>query len=274
MQENRKSILFGWIEACLRYGGEFGASDKIIYRQIFGVSEGTVSRHQNEFAAAFEAECSKVLQRDGSGRLVSGKLVLCADVKLPDQPVFVRMPTLQRWLQETLGSARYLEPEPLRQDPASWIVRTIVQAIRAKVPLRITYHSRKGVSERITSVYALVHVVGRTHMRAFDHSKNEPRDFVLSRITDAHLSPGSVTYVGVEKDSEWGQMQTVVVSERSDVTEKNDSDGVRLDYKLDESGQRKLKLNKTIIRYIVDEIYFGFESPVKIEKFILHESKS
>ncbi|NBN64793.1 WYL domain-containing protein [Pannonibacter tanglangensis] len=269
MHDNRRGILFGWIEACLRYGGEFGASDKMIYRQIFGVSEGTVSRHQVEFAAAFEEECGKVLQRDGNGRLVSGKLVLRMDANLPDQPVFPRMPTLQRWLQEALGSARYLEPEPLRQDPASWIVRTIVQAIRAKVPLRITYHSRKGVSERLTSVYALVHVVGRTHMRAFDHSKNQPRDFVLSRITDAYLSPGSVTYVGFEKDSEWGQMQTVVVSEKSNLVGNNDSDGVRLDYKLDETGRRKIKLNKTIIRYIIDEIDPGFESPVKIDKIYI-----
>ncbi|WP_160318737.1 WYL domain-containing protein [Pannonibacter phragmitetus] len=260
----RRDAQLGWIEACLRYGGEFGVADKVVYGQLFGLSESSISRHQAEFENLFEAACGSVLKRDESDRVSGGRLSLSENVRLPKEPVFSRMPSFHRWLQESLGSSRYLELPPLRRDPEPWIMRAVIKAIRKRIPLHITYHSRSGSSDRLVSPYALVHIVGRTHMRALDHSKNEPRDFVLSRITDASIHSEEGAHVGPEKDEGWNSLQKITISEKRETDNTSESIGVRLDFGLDEKGQRTITVKKAIAQYLVDDFKDGYAPPVTI----------
>jgi len=94
---------FAWIEACLRYGGVFGAAEKVVYQQVFGVSEASVSRHQARFVELFEGELGDVFVKDPGGRPVSGRLELREDAFLPQKPVFFKIPPLQLWLRQNFG---------------------------------------------------------------------------------------------------------------------------------------------------------------------------
>jgi hypothetical protein len=69
-----KDVFFGWIEACLRYGGTFGPSEKAVYCQHFGLSEPSASRHQAEFVALYEATSPVTFAHNAAGRIHGGKL--------------------------------------------------------------------------------------------------------------------------------------------------------------------------------------------------------
>ncbi len=257
-------MLYGWIEACLRYGGEFGPADKITYQAVFGVSEGTVSRHQAEFEHLFEAVCGTVFERDTNDRVKGGRLTVAEGGRFPEEPVFAKMPSLHRWLQETLDRSRYVELPSLRRDPPHWIMRLVIKSIRRKTPLRITYHSRSGSKERVVSAHALVRIVGRTHMRAFDHGKNQYGDFVLSRITNAILVPNAGQYIGPEHDDAWNSVQQIDVQEKDSAEEGIERTGVRLDFGLDDQGRRAERVKKALVQYMIDDMMEGYNPPVRI----------
>jgi len=159
----RKDLLFAWIEASIRYGGVFGPQEKVAYQRTLGVSEPSVSRHQAAFVDRFEQACGnrEIFRRDTTGRIFGGKLSLADDAILPETPVFPDMPGLERWLQDTLGGSGYFDEEIQRQTPKPWILRSVVQSIRYRHPLRITYHSRSGEGKRPLSPHALVKIAGR-----------------------------------------------------------------------------------------------------------------
>jgi hypothetical protein len=113
-----------------------------MYRETFGVSEPSVSRHQEAFADAFESRVGEVFVRDGNDRVRGGRLVLSGEASLPETPVFPRMPDLEQWLKDNLGGSGYVELEIRRQMSEPWIMRTVIQAIRSRNPLNITYYSR------------------------------------------------------------------------------------------------------------------------------------
>lgn len=258
--------MYGWIEAAVRYSGTFGPQEKVIYQQIFSVSEPTTSRHQAEFADQFEAAYgASVFSREADRRLSKGRLTLLEEATLPDTPVFEKMPPLERWLQDALGN-RYVEVEIRRSTPRQVIVRSVLQSIWSRAPLRILYHSRGGTRERVISPHAIVKAAGRLHVRAYDHLRNEARDFVLSRIETAILAAEGGRYVGVEHDRSWHQVRIVVIEARDYEADVVSRKGVALDFDLPTSGRRELRVRQPFLQYLVDEMDAGYKSPVRIRE--------
>lgn len=262
----RKDLLLAWIEASIRYGGMFGPQEKIAYQQALGVSEPSVSRHQAEFVDRFEEACGnrQVFRRDQTGRVLGGKLSLTDEAILPETPVFPDMPDLERWLQDTLGGSGYFDEDIRRQIPKPSILRRVVQAIRHRSPLDIRYHSRSGEKSRSVSPHALVKIVGRIHMRAYDHATNEYRDFVLSRITDANSVLEGLTYVGSEHDNSWNKFQNVLIKKKNNLDDQNEISGVHLDFGLSSDGHRVIIKRSALINYLIDNLQEGFESPISV----------
>lgn len=252
----------GWIEAAIRYAGRFHAAEKRAYREIFGLSEPSVSRRQARFVDVFERACGhKVFARSVAGRLQGGALCLKNDVVLPRQHVFARVPRAERWLEDALGQVRYQAFEITRADPDPDVLRAIVRAIQDKRSLGITYHSRRERSQRSISPHVIVKVAGRMHVRGWDHARNDYMDFVITRISQTFNVDDA--FVVRSHDKEWSNFADLIIEDlmgqQSAVRE-----GIRRDFGLGNDGRRTLRVRKAITPYLVDDIDDGFESPVRI----------
>ncbi len=249
--------MLAWIEASIRYAGRFSKNEKATYGEIFGLTGATISRHQAEFQAFFEEFCGgEVFERDPAGRVRGGKLVLESGVSIPAEFAFEGVPSLDQWLPQALGK-RYLDAPSLRSEPPLWILRILVAAILQRTPVFIAYQSRTRSSERLISPLVIVKVAGRHHVRAWDHSTNEPRDFVLSRIT--HIETRK-DVVFIDKDPKWQVFGAIEIAEKS----AQDVSGIRLDFGLDENGTRTVRVREPLVQYLIDEMRDGYESPVRV----------
>lgn len=258
---NQKTVMLGWIEACIRYGGRFTAREKAAYQRVFGASAPTVSRDQEVFAERFEAACGgAVFERAESGKFKAGKLYLDLDAQLPDEPVFASIPSLERWLQDCLEEGKgYAEAPTLRREPDHWVVRVLLDGIRSRTAVAVSYQSRRGSSERALSAHTIVRAAGRLHVRAFDHLRNEYGDFVLARIAHAALDK-DVRYVGPEDDEGWRSFREVLVESVG----PDAGPGVAMDFGLDERGRKTMHVRQAFVQYLVDEMEEGFRSPVRV----------
>ena len=110
-------------------------------------------------------------------------------------------------------------PEP-EQNIKPNTLRTLVAAILSGKPLSMKYQSLKegGASSRVISAHSLVCAGHRWHVRAFDHTKEEYRDFVLHRILSLDTFHGQK--VEVPPDDDWLNEMTLTV-----IPNPNASDG-------------------------------------------------
>ena len=256
---------FGWIEACLRYAGAFGAREKGAYLKIFGVSESAMSRHQWEFAHRFEEYVGrKVFKRSKRMTFESGKLALLPGEAIPEENLFP-LPDLESWLNDSMGPQFERVRVVMRQSPDETVLREVVSAIKSKKPLTIEYVSRSGAkTSRNISPHILVDVVGRYHVRAFDHSKSRYGDFVLARIRCCYppAAGRSAPFVGPEGDDDWHNKDGILIKARAAYV----SDGVRADWGLDEFGVKLTFARRALISYLIDDTDKGYESPVSVTR--------
>lgn len=103
-------------------------------------------------------------------------------------------------------------PARLNQ-PSLDVVATVTRAIHGGYPLRLTYHSMKtGPVEREIVPHALVDSGLRWHVRAYDRTKGEFRDLVLTRMDQVTALVSGNTNSGVKvceqqgSDTQWLQM--------------------------------------------------------------------
>lgn len=252
---------FGWIEASLRFAGRFGVVEKKAYRDVFGLTEGMVSRDQDRFCRVFNESC-------GFEAVVKkrGRLEPVADRPWPDYSR-LPLPGMTRWLSDTL-STRFEDVPPIRRgEPRHNILQPVVQAIGSQRPLRMTYRSRSGEENlRTVSPHSIVHVAGRLHMRGWDHGRNAPRDFILSRMVAAVLLDGGIAYVGFEQDREWAERVTLEIRPR----EGEDLAALKADFDLDEFGIALRRVRRAHMRYLLDEdapeADAAFRSPVTVRQ--------
>ncbi len=234
---------FGWIEASLRFAGRFGVAEKKAYRDVFGLTESMISRDQDKFTSVLNERC-------GSTAVVKrrGRLEPATDQSLPETPCF-SLPDMTRWLADVLGGRFEAVPPIRRAEPRYSILHAVVQAIGSRQPLCFFYCSRHGDEERRTvSPHAIIHIVGRLHLRAWDHMRNAPRDFVLTRMTGAVLMDGKAAYVGPKDDKEWAEYVTLEVRRR----EGESLGALRADFDLDEFGIALRQVRRAHSRYFVD----------------------
>ena len=245
----------GWVEASLRYAGAFGVNEKKAYRVRFALSEAAVSRDQDAFLM-------RLAETDGAGSVVKQRGRLAVIAKLPDAPLF-ELPSTGAWLAEVLGS-RFEEVEAVqRSEPPAAILRPIVRAILARRLLSFDYHGRKGRTRREVSPHAVVHAAGRLHLRAWDHGRGAPRDFVMARILWAKLGE-EAGFVDRVEDHEWSEWARIEVRAKPE----EDAAAVRLDYALDPLiGDRvHHRVRRAHLIYLLDEGSGGVPAPVTVRE--------
>ena len=137
-----------------------GTRDMVLYRDLAPNNvayEGKVYRYQPTFTPLFEHQAERVLA------------MLTAGFGEGEPPS----------MAESLPHA---VPARLNQPPLD-ILAAVTRAIHGGYPLRLTYHSMKtGAVAREIVPHALVDSGLRWHVRAYDRTKGEFRDLVLTRM--------------------------------------------------------------------------------------------
>lgn len=246
----------GWIASCLRFAGRLGPREKKILMAALDVSEATISRDQ---AAFFD-----MLPGNGGVSLEGGKLEVVDPTALAS-PDDLLEPSLDEWLKVMLGS-RYVSTVGMeRVKPSSNTIRMILKAIQDRRAFFIRYASRSlpEPTWRPVSPHAVVDVAGRYHARCFDHLKGRYGDFVLTRILELTFDRSDMpNYVDSRFDKDWSKVVEVKVSLKQGET----SLVGRLDFGLDETRSRIIRVRKALVPYVVDHRHEGFEDPVEIKE--------
>lgn len=234
---------YAWIEASLRFAGEFGGREKKAYRDRFGLTDSMVSRDQDAFLRLFNERCNLVAVVKQAGRLVP------VEGSLPDKSAFA-LPRMTQWLEDALGD-RFEAVSPIRRaEPPHAVLHAVLRAIGARRRLRIRYRARtSGESTKVVSPHTVVDVAGRLHLRGWDHSRTAPRDFVLSRMISATVLDGVQGYVRIDADSDWTEHVVLEVLLR----DGEDLAAVRPDYDLDEFGRALRRERRAHMRYFLDD---------------------
>ena len=246
---------FGWIEASVRYAGTFGVNEKKAYRARFSLSEAAVSRDQDAFLM-------RLAETIGAGSVIKRRGRLEAIAELPNAPLF-ELPSMSAWLAEALGS-RFEEVEGVRRsEPSATILRPIVTAILGRRRLSFDYHGRKGRTRREVSPHSVVRVAGRLHLRAWDHGRGAPRDFVMARILSVRLSE-EAGFVDRAEDHEWSEWAWIEVRAKPE----EDAAALRLDYGLEPLTEDRLqhRVRRAHLIYLLDEGKGGVPAPVTVRE--------
>jgi len=208
-----------------------GTRDLVLYRELAPDNvkyEGKMYHYEENFQPLFEHQAERVLSAlcsgFGDGERGAGASLLAHDI-----------------------------PKRLNQ-PALPDLARLTRAIRGKYPLRLTYHSMKtGPSPREIVPLALVDSGLRWHVRAYDRSKREFRDLVLTRmedITDIH--PDDKNYVleaheQLHADEQW---QSIVHIELQAHPSHPHPTSIMRDYGM-QDGKLEVKLRAAIAGYVL-----------------------
>lgn len=249
-----RSGRLGWIFSCLRFAGRFGPREKKRLLEAIGVSEATISRDQSSL---FD-----MLHENGGVRFKGGKLEV-TDYEALTPPNDLLEPSLDEWLRVMLRS-QYVSTVGLEKiKPSNETIRMIMKAIQDRTALVIRYASRSSPEPtwRPVSPHAVVDVAGRYHARCFDHLKGRYGDFVLTRILGATFETSDKpNYVDGSLDKDWSREVEVRVS----LKEGEPSHVGNLDFGLDETHSRIIRMRKALAPYVIDSRHEGFENPVEI----------
>lgn len=250
----------GWIEASLRFAGRFASGEKAAYMDRFGIGPAQVSHDQSRFAQEFNKQCGAALLD-----VAEGKLRIAKGARLPAEPVF-EMPRMAEWLEVAMGRLFLRVESARRTEPDGLTLRSVVVAIREKLPLEVVYLSRSsGRSRRVISPHVIIDVADRLHLRGYDHMRNRFSDFVLSRIVESRSAPDT-RFVGPDRDEEWQRFVRIEICVHAELGGER-LQGVIRDFGLDDRGRRQVRRRAAVARYLVDQpadAALGFASPVTV----------
>jgi hypothetical protein len=167
-----------------------GTRDMVLYRELAPDNlryEGKVYYYENSFKPLFTHQVERVLSALTSGYGDGERDVVATAIPF-DAPLRINQPGLA-------------------------LLATITRAIYGAYPLKLIYHSMKtGAVSREIVPLALVDSGQRWHVRAYDRTKAEFRDLVLTRMEK--LSPykendarrSLAAFENLESDQQWQQM--------------------------------------------------------------------
>ena len=112
-------------------------------------------------------------------------------------------------------------PLPTRL-PDKEVLSQIIRAIRGKHKLSMVYHSlsnRESDQQRIIEPHAIVNNGLRWHIRAYSEDNYDFRDFVLSRIANAHMLDESAESSS-QYDDDWMEIISIKLKPHPELNEK------------------------------------------------------
>ncbi|MFZ6707667.1 WYL domain-containing protein [Undibacterium sp. TC9W] len=208
-----------------------GTRDLVLYRELAPgnvLYEGKMYHYQESFQPLFQHQPDRVLSALCSG-FGDGERGIGASLLTHDIPNRLNQPAL-------LDLAR------------------VTRAIRGEHPLRLTYHSMKiGPSKREIVPLALVDSGLRWHVRAYDRSKQEFRDLVLTRMDDiSDIKPCDKSHVlqaheQLAADEQW---QRIVHIELQPHPSHPYPGSIMRDYGM-KNGKLEVKLRAAIAGYVL-----------------------
>lgn len=140
-------------------------------------------------------------------------------------------------------------PEPINR-PTTELLATVTRAIKSGSVLLVSYLSLSGgESKREIIPFALADNGLRWHARVFDRKSGEFRDFVLTRILQATLVPGSSPGPGErpEDDIQWNRVVELELVPHPDALGPEVS---ALDYPMDD-GVLRLRARAALAGYVM-----------------------
>lgn len=142
------------------------------------------------------------------------------------------------------------------RDPAratdSVVLRTVLIASRERRLARIKYQSMSSPSpsSRLVSPHALGFDGRRWHMRAYCHTRNEFRDFVLGRVQTIRLE--GMSEIDAKNDTDWNNyIEAIIIPHPSLSTDQRDI--VEADYCM-QDGRLPLRVQEALLLYYLDHL--------------------
>ncbi len=132
------------------------------------------------------------------------------------------------------------------------VLKTVVRAVNNSTALEILYQSMSRVSPgwRTISPHALGFDGLRWHTRAFCHTRETFRDFVLARILSTRPSQANATPGNT--DNAWFETATVVIGPHPDLSEGQKA-AIAHDYEI-EDGRREIAVRRAFLHYFLERL--------------------
>lgn len=172
-----------------------------------------------------------------------------------------------RFLNEVLATVSgVLEPEasligwmpPIAATPIpsralnAQVLSSILMVIREKRKVQVRYHSlqRPEPTVRVLSPHAIAHDGFRWHIRAYCHTRNEFRDFVIARILEAVPldEPGHPS----EGDDGWNETIELILAPHPDLSRAHQR-VIELDYGMVD-GTASLSCRQALVFYLLKHL--------------------
>ncbi|MDN3384338.1 WYL domain-containing protein [Pseudoalteromonas sp. APC 3358] len=153
------------------------------------------------------------------------------------------------------GLSNGVQPSSYCQDatrlihPNSEIIATIMRAITSKLALECQYTSlTSDTTSKVLIPHSIVNNGIRWHVRAFDRSNQEFRDFVTTRIECPKILQHSINCEeSVDKDTQWHTIYDIILTPHPKLKYPK---AIELDYAM-ENGQLKLEVRAALLGYLL-----------------------
>lgn len=153
------------------------------------------------------------------------------------------------------GLSSNIQPSSYCQDatrlihPNSEIIATIMRAIASKLALECQYTSlTSGTTSKVLIPHSIVNNGTRWHVRAFDRSNQEFRDFVTTRIECPKILQHSINCKeSADKDTQWHTIYDIILTPHPKLKYPK---AIELDYAM-ENGQLKLEVRAALLGYLL-----------------------
>jgi hypothetical protein len=157
------------------------------------------------------------------------------------QGVLERVDCFIGWQPMTAGI-----PHPERMVEPSTLA-SLLKAMRETLGVKVSYQSMSSPEPSVRTItpHAFAHDGFRWHVRAFCHSRNAFRDFVLGRILDVQgfEAPGT----SAEQDTPWNTLLTLVIEPNPGLSPGGQR-AIALDYGMTD-GQASLQCRQALLFY-------------------------
>ena len=138
--------------------------------------------------------------------------------------------------------------------PDKTVLAQIIRAIKGQMQLSVEYHSlssRKSNTARIIEPHALINNGLRWHVRAYSHDTFDFRDFVLSRIVNAHMlneeAESSPNY-----DDDWVEYVSIKLQPHPKLGEKQRK-ALNYDYNMQDD-TIELTIRRALVGYVLHQM--------------------
>lgn len=153
------------------------------------------------------------------------------------------------------GLSSGIQPSGYCQDvtrlihPSSEIIATIMRAITSKLAIECQYTSlTSGTTSKVLVPHSIVNNGARWHVRAFDRTKQQFRDFVTTRIECPKILQSLIKpEESADKDTQWQTIYDIILTPHPKLKYPK---AIELDYAM-ENGQLKLEVRAALLGYLL-----------------------